>query len=595
MAFIDVFKVEAEHRAIHGVPTKGNKSAKMLILEYIIVKVPDNTKEKSKLIQLYGKYNIGDSVVEYNSDPTLGPPVPSASPFTYLKLDGSNTMDDGYIPISPKSVITLDYFQSQGTGLTLGETDITAYRGDRGTIGYNHALTTHAPSNAEPNRVISDLLTLDNSATSASSAAVYALENAKSETTHNHDAAYEPINLNIQTHIADGSIHFSVLDSLSDVSTYVGNQGKLLKVNATEDGTIWGDPAGTSVAWGDITGTLATQTDIQAALDGKIDDSQVLTDVPVSALFTDTVYDSTAVDSHIATVTGNPHAVSSTDVGLGSVDNTTDLAKPISTATQTALDLKQNNLLTDWIISTAYTTENTKSAQLGIVQTGGSVTLDSTNDGGISTGHQGQILNDRGSDLTISIAAGDTVLGSNVALSDGYFAYFIYLGAQTWAIAVGSAGGSGDNTNLGYTSSPTNGIVTSDTGTDATLTLATETNAGLLAPADFTTLDQLNNTPIITQGNITYTFLLTDINKYIRNTSGVATTNTVPLNSSVAYSIGTKIHITQGGSGGVTIVATGGVTINTAETLVLRKQNSLATLIKVGTDEWDLTGDLTQI
>ena len=28
------------------------------------------------------------------------------------------------------------------------------------------------------------------------------------------------------------------------------------------------------------------------------------------------------------------------DVGLGSVDNTTDLAKPISTATQTALDLK---------------------------------------------------------------------------------------------------------------------------------------------------------------------------------------------------------------------------------------------------------------
>ncbi len=31
-----------------------------------------------------------------------------------------------------------------------------------------------------------------------------------------------------------------------------------------------------------------------------------------------------------------------TDIGLGNVDNTSDLNKPISTATQTALDLKEN-------------------------------------------------------------------------------------------------------------------------------------------------------------------------------------------------------------------------------------------------------------
>ena len=46
-------------------------------------------------------------------------------------------------------------------------------------------------------------------------------------------------------------------------------------------------------------------------------------------------------------------------------------------------------------------------------------------------------------------------------------------------------------TNLGYTASPTNGIVTSDTGTDATLLLADTTDAGLLSPADKT---KLNNT-----------------------------------------------------------------------------------------------------
>ena len=40
--------------------------------------------------------------------------------------------------------------------------------------------------------------------------------------------------------------------------------------------------------------------------------------------------------------TGNPHGTTKSDIGLGNVDNTSDLNKPISTATQTALDLKEN-------------------------------------------------------------------------------------------------------------------------------------------------------------------------------------------------------------------------------------------------------------
>jgi hypothetical protein len=39
----------------------------------------------------------------------------------------------------------------------------------------------------------------------------------------------------------------------------------------------------------------------------------------------------------------NPHSVSKTQVGLGSVDNTSDLTKPVSNATQSALDLKANS------------------------------------------------------------------------------------------------------------------------------------------------------------------------------------------------------------------------------------------------------------
>lgn len=40
--------------------------------------------------------------------------------------------------------------------------------------------------------------------------------------------------------------------------------------------------------------------------------------------------------------TSNPHSVTKTQVGLGNVDNTSDTNKPVSTAQQTALNLKAN-------------------------------------------------------------------------------------------------------------------------------------------------------------------------------------------------------------------------------------------------------------
>jgi len=44
--------------------------------------------------------------------------------------------------------------------------------------------------------------------------------------------------------------------------------------------------------------------------------------------------------------TNNPHSVTASQVGLGNVDNTSDLDKPISTATQNALDDKADNTVT---------------------------------------------------------------------------------------------------------------------------------------------------------------------------------------------------------------------------------------------------------
>lgn len=52
-----------------------------------------------------------------------------------------------------------------------------------------------------------------------------------------------------------------------------------------------------------------------------------------------------ALNAHIAD-TANPHSVTKSQVGLSNVDNTSDLSKPISTATQTALNGKQDGPLT---------------------------------------------------------------------------------------------------------------------------------------------------------------------------------------------------------------------------------------------------------
>lgn len=89
-----------------------------------------------------------------------------------------------------------------------------------------------------------------------------------------------------------------------------------------------------------------------------------------------------------------------------------------------------------------------------------------------------------------------------------------------------------------------------------------------------------------------YTLVLADKAKVVEMSVGSANNLTVPLNSSVAFPTGTQIHIVQTGSGQTTVVATGGVTINTATTLKLRAQWSAATLIKRAENTWVLVGDL---
>jgi len=98
---------------------------------------------------------------------------------------------------------------------------------------------------------------------------------------------------------------------------------------------------------------------------------------------------------------------------------------------------------------------------------------------------------------------------------------------------------------------------------------------------------------INSQTGTSYTLGISDVGKTISMTNASANAVTVPPNSSVAFGVGTKITVYQGGSGITSFVAGSGVTINSADSaLNLRTIYSTATLTKTGTNSWLLAGDI---
>jgi hypothetical protein len=91
-----------------------------------------------------------------------------------------------------------------------------------------------------------------------------------------------------------------------------------------------------------------------------------------------------------------------------------------------------------------------------------------------------------------------------------------------------------------------------------------------------------------------YTLILADErSRHIKMNVAGAHNLTVPPNSSVAFAIGSVINVTQMGAGQTTFNPGVGVTLRSSNGLKLRAQYSMATLIKIGTDEWLVSGDTT--
>lgn len=110
--------------------------------------------------------------------------------------------------------------------------------------------------------------------------------------------------------------------------------------------------------------------------------------------------------------------------------------------------------------------------------------------------------------LNSSMSIGDRVMvddaTADTTVAAGW-AIYQWLASNTWRkiaeqesldITVGGA------TNLAYSASATNGLVTSDTGNDATIPAADGTNAGLMVPSQFNKLGHLTVTAATNLDNI---------------------------------------------------------------------------------------------
>lgn len=107
------------------------------------------------------------------------------------------------------------------------------------------------------------------------------------------------------------------------------------------------------------------------------------------------------------------------------------------------------------------------------------------------------------------------------------------------------------------------------------------------------TLNLLGNVIVNAQTGTTYTLVAGDAAEMVSLSNASAITLTVPPNSSVAFPTGTQIILYQAGAGQVTVAAGAGVTIRSqGSKLKLTGQYAVASLVKIGTNEWILAGNV---
>ena len=245
------------------------------------------------------------------------------------------------------------------------------------------------------------------------------------------------------------------------------------------------------------------------------------------------------------TFTGTVAGVTSTHVGLGNVDNTSDANKPVSTATQTALDLKLN--LSDPSVD-YYITNSGSGAYLVNGVSNGLITFEK--------GKKYRIhVNATGHPFWIQTVSGAYSSGNvySTGITNG--------GAQAGHILVELPQNAPDN-----------------------LYYACQYHSSMAGSISV----QSDNTITINSKAGNYTILPIDSGRLIE----IAGTGTVTITDSASFPVGFSVDILRTGDGAVSI-AGNGFTPNATPGLTLRTKWSSATLLKRALNSWVVLGDLS--
>lgn len=352
------------------------------------------------------------------------------------------------------------------------------------------------------------------------------------------------------------------------------------------------------------------------------------------------------------TFTGTVSGITSTMVGLGNVDNTSDLDKPVSTATQSALDLKANisgqvftgdieapnlTITGDLLVQGTTTSINTKDYTVrdNMIYLNQAGLFDVTNAVGNGTtvtytapGHdyeEGDYVVVSGVDpagyniagsanMTIDSVSGDDFVVTKTD-TGSYVSGGVARGKSAANPDLGFAAGYNDGTYHhagffrdasdgtwkvfdGYTPEPDEAVFidTSHASFELADIQADAVKAGSVVFSDGSvqTKAGVPSQTSFVYKTASYTIDSLDLaDNIIEVDSTSATTITIPLDSSVDYPVGTSIDILQTNTGQVTIAADGGVTMNGTPGFKLRTRWSSATILKRAANSWIVYGDLT--
>lgn len=129
-------------------------------------------------------------------------------------------------------------------------------------------------------------------------------------------------------------------------------------------------------------------------------------------------------------------------------------------------------------------------------------------------------------------------------------------------------------------------------GSKKVISLSTSTYPTLAELANVKGAIQRVDPEIVAKTN-DFTLTAAEAGDIVTFNKSTAVTCTIPLNASVAYAIGTKIKVVNLGAGTLTVAITATGTLLSAGSKVAIVTGGTAEMVKIATDTWALTGDLS--